>query len=139
MLTAKGQRPPHLLVMTATPIPRTLQLANHGEMDVSQLDEMPPGRTPVDTRVISLDRLDDVIVFHSLDKQALMKILDLEIGKVVERLEKKDINLVLDEKARDFIVEKGHDPEYGARPMRRAVEQFMEELLKKIEVYLSVV
>ncbi|WP_282947475.1 MULTISPECIES: ATP-dependent DNA helicase RecG [unclassified Sphingopyxis] len=61
MLTAKGQRPPHLLVMTATPIPRTLQLANHGEMDVSQLDEMPPGRTPVDTRVISLDRLDDVI------------------------------------------------------------------------------
>src|SRR3546814_19745856 len=47
MLTAKGNRPPHLLVMTATPIPRTLQLANHGEMDVSQLDEMPPGRTPI--------------------------------------------------------------------------------------------
>ena len=55
-----------------------------------------------------LNRLDDVIVFHALDKQALMKILDLEIGKVVERLE-KDINLVLDEKARDFLVEKGHD------------------------------
>ena len=73
-----------------------------------------------------LNRLDDVIVFHALDKQALMKILDLEIGKVVERLEKKDINLVLDEKARDFLVEKGHDPEYGARPMRRAVERFME-------------
>ena len=76
-----------------------------------------------------LNRLDDVIVFHSLDKQALMKILDLEIAKVVERLEKKDINLVLDEKARDFIVEKGHDPEYGARPMRRAVERFMEDPL----------
>ena len=58
-----------------------------------------------------------------------MKILDLEIGKVVERLEKKDINLVLDEKARDFLVEKGHDPEYGARPMRRAVERFMEDPL----------
>ena len=69
-----------------------------------------------------LNRLDDVIVFHALDKQALMKILDLEIGKVVERLEKKDINLVLDEKARDFLVEKGHDPEYGARPLRRAVQ-----------------
>lgn len=61
MLTAKGQRPPHLLVMTATPIPRTLQLANHGEMDVSRIDEMPPGRTPVDTRVVSVDRLDEVI------------------------------------------------------------------------------
>jgi len=76
-----------------------------------------------------LNRLDDVIVFHALDKQALMKILDLEIRKVVERLEKKDINLVLDEKARDFLVEKGHDPEYGARPMRRAVERFMEDPL----------
>src|SRR3546814_3561899 len=51
----------HLLVMTATPIPRTLQLANHGEMDVSQIDEMPPGRTPIDTRVVSVDRLDEVV------------------------------------------------------------------------------
>ena len=76
-----------------------------------------------------LNRLDDVIVFHSLDKQALMKILDLEIIKVVERLKKKDINLVLDDKARDFLVKKGHDPEYGARPMRRAVERFMEDPL----------
>ncbi|MGH6633245.1 MAG: ATP-dependent DNA helicase RecG, partial [Sphingopyxis sp.] len=61
MLTQKAARPPHLLVMTATPIPRTLQLANHGEMDVSQIDEMPPGRTPVDTRVVSVDRLDEVV------------------------------------------------------------------------------
>ncbi|WP_077146219.1 ATP-dependent DNA helicase RecG [Sphingopyxis sp. KK2] len=61
MLTDKGNRPPHLLVMTATPIPRTLLLANHGEMDVSRIDEMPPGRTPVDTRVVSVDRLDEVV------------------------------------------------------------------------------
>src|SRR3546814_11277117 len=61
MLTGKGARPPHLLVMTATPIPRTLQLANHGEMDVSRIDEMPPGRTPVDTRVVSVDRPDEVV------------------------------------------------------------------------------
>ncbi|NWM54994.1 ATP-dependent DNA helicase RecG, partial [Escherichia coli] len=47
MLQAKAQVPPHLLVMTATPIPRTLQLASHGEMDVSRLDEMPPGRQPI--------------------------------------------------------------------------------------------
>lgn len=61
MLTGKAARPPHLLVMTATPIPRTLLLANHGEMDVSRIDEMPPGRTPVDTRVVSIDRLDEVV------------------------------------------------------------------------------
>lgn len=61
LLSSKAERPPHLLVMTATPIPRTLTLTHYGEMDVSRIDEMPPGRTPVDTRVISDERLGDVI------------------------------------------------------------------------------
>ncbi len=61
LLTRKGRRTPHLLAMTATPIPRTLVLANHGEMDVSRLDEMPPGRQPIDTRVVALDRLGEVV------------------------------------------------------------------------------
>ncbi|MDQ2878904.1 MAG: ATP-dependent DNA helicase RecG [Pseudomonadota bacterium] len=60
MLQAKGISP-HLLAMTATPIPRTLTLANYGEMDVSRLDEMPPGRQPIETRVISEDRLPEVV------------------------------------------------------------------------------
>jgi ATP-dependent DNA helicase RecG len=60
LLQAKG-RSPHLLAMTATPIPRTLTLANYGEMDVSQLDEMPPGRQPIETRVMSEDRLPDIV------------------------------------------------------------------------------
>jgi ATP-dependent DNA helicase RecG len=61
LLTQKGRRTPHLLAMTATPIPRTLLLANHGEMDVSRLDELPPGRQAIDTRVVALDRLAEVI------------------------------------------------------------------------------
>ncbi len=61
LLTQKAERPPHLLVMTATPIPRTLTLSHYGEMDVSRLDEMPPGRQPIDTRVMSLERLDEVV------------------------------------------------------------------------------
>jgi ATP-dependent DNA helicase RecG len=61
MLAAKAERPPHLLVMTATPIPRTLTLTHYGEMDVSRLDEMPPGRQPIETRVLSIDRRDEVI------------------------------------------------------------------------------
>ena len=61
MLSQKAERPPHLLVMTATPIPRTLTLTQYGEMDVSRLDEMPPGRQPIETRVISDERLGDVV------------------------------------------------------------------------------
>lgn len=60
MLSQKGRVTPHTLAMTATPIPRTLVLANHGEMEVSRLDELPPGRQAIDTRVLPLDRLDEI-------------------------------------------------------------------------------
>jgi ATP-dependent DNA helicase RecG len=60
LLQGKGNAP-HLLAMTATPIPRTLTLAQYGEMDVSRLDEMPPGRQPIQTNVVSEERLADVV------------------------------------------------------------------------------
>ncbi len=61
MLAQKGKVTPHTLAMTATPIPRTLTLAQYGEMEVSRLDEMPPGRQPIDTRVLPLERLDEIV------------------------------------------------------------------------------
>ena len=76
-----------------------------------------------------LNRLDDLIVFRSLTKPDLIEILNLEVSKVLERLKSKNIVLELDEKAKDFLVEKGYDPQYGARPMRRAVERFLEDPL----------
>jgi ATP-dependent Clp protease ATP-binding subunit ClpC len=76
-----------------------------------------------------LNRLDDVIVFRSFTKPDLIQILTLEVDKVIERLRHKNIKLELDDQAKDFLVEKGYDPQYGARPMRRAVERFLEDPL----------
>ncbi len=61
MLASKGKRAPHVLAMTATPIPRTLTLAQYGELDVSKLDELPPGRQAIDTRVIGIERMEEII------------------------------------------------------------------------------
>ena len=60
-LQQKAKGTAHCLAMTATPIPRTLVLAQYGEMEVSRLDEMPPGRQPIDTRVVGMDRIADVV------------------------------------------------------------------------------
>ena len=76
-----------------------------------------------------LNRLDDLIVFRTFTKPDLIAILSLEVEKVLERLRKKNLRLELDDKAKDLLVEKGYDPQYGARPMRRAVERFFEDPL----------
>ncbi|HVU27568.1 MAG TPA: ATP-dependent Clp protease ATP-binding subunit [Verrucomicrobiae bacterium] len=76
-----------------------------------------------------LNRLDDVIVFRSFTKPDLIQILNLEIEKVLQRLKHKNIHLQLDERAKEFLVEKGYNPDFGARPMRRAVERFLEDPL----------
>jgi len=74
-----------------------------------------------------LNRLDDIIVFHTLSKPDLVKIVDLEMTKVIARIRTKDVHLTLDAAAQEFLIEKGYDPTYGARPMRRAVEKYLED------------
>jgi ATP-dependent Clp protease ATP-binding subunit ClpC len=76
-----------------------------------------------------LNRLDDAIVFRSLTKPELVEILELEVSKVIHRLKGRQLVLTLDDGARDFLLEKGYDPTYGARPMRRAVERNLEDPL----------
>jgi ATP-dependent Clp protease ATP-binding subunit ClpC len=74
-----------------------------------------------------INRFDDLIVFHQLNREDLKLIVDLEVAKLVERIKQKEIKVVLDDKAREFLIEKGFDPAYGARPMRRAVERYLED------------
>jgi ATP-dependent Clp protease ATP-binding subunit ClpC len=76
-----------------------------------------------------LNRLDDMIVFHTLSRQDLVQIVDLEVAKVTQRVRAKDIHLQLDSTAVEFLIDKGYDPTYGARPMRRAVERYLEDPL----------
>ncbi len=76
-----------------------------------------------------LNRVDEIIVFKQLGKEDVEKILDLEIAKIKERLAAKSIEMHLSDAARQFLIGKGFDPLYGARPLRRAVERFLEDPL----------
>jgi ATP-dependent Clp protease ATP-binding subunit ClpC len=74
-----------------------------------------------------LNRLDDIIVFHSLTRDDLTKIVDIEVAKVHTRLKPREITFRLTPEATAFLIEKGYDPQYGARPLRRAVERYLED------------
>ncbi|MDD8043099.1 MAG: ATP-dependent Clp protease ATP-binding subunit [Verrucomicrobiota bacterium] len=76
-----------------------------------------------------LNRLDDLIVFRSLEKKDLMKIVEIEVGKLKSRLTSQEIEMELSPEAKDFLIEKGYDPAYGARPLRRAVSKYLEDPL----------
>jgi ATP-dependent Clp protease ATP-binding subunit ClpC len=74
-----------------------------------------------------LNRLDDIIVFHSLTRDDLTKIVDIEVAKVLTRLKPREITFRLTPEATEFLIEKGYEPTYGARPLRRAVERYLED------------
>ena len=76
-----------------------------------------------------LNRLDDIIVFRALQKEDLQRIVDIELAKVFKRLKEKGMNLVLSPEAREYLIEKGYSPEFGARPLRRAIEHMLEDPL----------
>ena len=78
-----------------------------------------------------LNRIDDIVVFRKLEKEDLVAIVDIEIEKLRKRLAERRLELKIDQAAREFIVEKGNAAEYGARPLRRAVERFLEDPLSE--------
>ena len=76
-----------------------------------------------------LNRVDDIIVFRSLNKGDMKNIIVIELAKVEKRLKDKNLALVLTEEAKDLLIEKGHNMEFGARPLRRAIEHLVEDPL----------
>ena len=76
-----------------------------------------------------MNRLDDIIVFRNLNKADMSKIVDLEVAKVKSRMKYKDVEIHLTAAATDFLIEKGYDPNFGARPLRRAVEKYLQDPL----------
>jgi ATP-dependent Clp protease ATP-binding subunit ClpC len=76
-----------------------------------------------------MNRLDDLIVFHTLTKADMGEIVHFEVEKVKSRLKYKDVEIALTSAATDFLIEKGYDPQFGARPLRRAVEKYLQDPL----------
>jgi ATP-dependent Clp protease ATP-binding subunit ClpC len=74
-----------------------------------------------------LNRLDDMIFFRKLSREDMLKIVDLEVSHVAARLKEQEISISVGKEAKEFLVEKGFDPKFGARPLRRAVEHYVED------------
>jgi len=76
-----------------------------------------------------VNRLDDMIVFRPLIKDDLNQIIEFELSKLRKRLTEKGMALEIDQKAKDFLIDKGYNPDFGARPLRRSLSQFVEDPL----------
>ncbi len=76
-----------------------------------------------------INRIDDIIYFNSLEKPEIIKIIDIELNKVLKRVESMGLFVTLTDKAKDFLAEKGWDPNYGARPLKRCIQRYVEDVL----------
>ena len=76
-----------------------------------------------------LNRIDDIIVFNPLERESIHKIIDIELKHALQRLEEMEIRLSLTEESKNFLVDNGWNAQYGARPLKRAIQRYVEDLL----------
>jgi len=76
-----------------------------------------------------LNRVDDAIVFHSLDKEHLTGIVEIELKEVIGRIQEQGLDIELTKDAKDFLIDKGFDPVFGARPLKRTIQRYIEDPL----------
>ena len=79
-----------------------------------------------------LNRIDDIIVFNPLKREEISKILDIQIAELEKRIAEKNIHLKIDEKARNYLLDHGYEPSMGARPMRRLIQNEIEDKLANL-------
>jgi ATP-dependent Clp protease ATP-binding subunit ClpC len=78
-----------------------------------------------------LNRIDDVIIFNSLEKEDMSKIIDIELQGLFKRISELGYTLKITDRAKEYIIEKGFDPNYGARPLKRAIQKYIEDPLSE--------
>jgi ATP-dependent Clp protease ATP-binding subunit ClpC len=103
--------------------------AQEGILDDKKMKEAIDGAVKKHFKPEFMNRLDGVVIFKPLDRSHLLQVIDLEVEKVRTRLARKQIFLSLDNAAKEFLVAKGFQPEMGARPLRRVIEQYLEDPL----------
>ena len=79
-----------------------------------------------------VNRIDDIVVFHPLEREHIRKIVDVQIKRLLKRVEDKKIAIDLTDEARDILAEQGYDPAFGARPLKRAIQQRIENPLSQM-------
>lgn len=127
-----------ILIMTSNVGTRDIKLDKvfgFGEQkDLAKYDKMKSSVDEAVRRVFSpefLNRIDDLITFKQLEKQDIIKIVDVETDKLLSRLKEQFITVELTNEAKEFLAEKGFDPNFGARPLRRAVQKYLEDPLSE--------
>ena len=112
---------------TALGFQRETQGDQHVRMKDRVLDEVKKAFNPE-----FINRVDEILVFHRLTQEELLRVVDIQVDEVVKRVANKDIRIMLTQEAKEYILEVGCDDEYGARPLRRAVQQYIEDPLAEL-------
>ncbi len=100
-----------------------------GMLDIKSMEEKINSTVKKTYRPEFTNRLDGIVIFKPLDRAHLFQVIELEVKKVKSRLARKKIDISLDDKAKEYLVTKGFQPENGARPLRRVIEQYLEDPL----------
>jgi ATP-dependent Clp protease ATP-binding subunit ClpB len=101
-----------------------MQLDDEAEMRASVMNDLRQHFRPE-----FLNRLDEIVVFHRLSRENLRSIVDIQLTRFVKRLQDRDITLEMTDEAKDYLAEVGYDPTFGARPLKRAIQQHLENRL----------